>query len=183
MIVFIATVLVAAIAAGVLLETGGKLQERSARTGNQATEQVSSNLFVMNAVGKRNATSDEGLKYLEFYVTLAPGAENIDLGQLRVTILNETVQKNLEHSNEANPDANEFNATEIRDSDGSFTGASPVVSPGDYVKILIDTAVNSMEFAPRSQIDVALVPEIGPQVNYGVTTPPSYGVSKIVVLR
>src|SRR3989338_4516024 len=74
MIVFIATVLVAAIAASVLIDTSGKLQERSSRTGQEATQHVSSNLAVSSIVGKRNATSDTGLKYLEIYLTLAPGA-------------------------------------------------------------------------------------------------------------
>ena len=47
LIVFIAMLLVAAIAAGVLIQTAGSLQEKSLSTGQQARAQISTNARVI----------------------------------------------------------------------------------------------------------------------------------------
>src|ERR1043165_6118399 len=119
MIVFIATVLVAAIAAGVLIDVSGKLQERSSRTGKEATEQVSSNMAVASIVGERNATTDAGLKDLELYTSLAPGAKEVDLGQVRIQLSDGNVLKTLSYNDTASGE-DSFDATAVRDADGSF---------------------------------------------------------------
>jgi len=49
--VFIAMVLVAAIAAGVLINTAGFLQSQSEQTGQQSSSQVADRLQVVNTVG------------------------------------------------------------------------------------------------------------------------------------
>ncbi|MFC6904527.1 archaellin/type IV pilin N-terminal domain-containing protein [Halalkalicoccus tibetensis] len=51
LIVFIAMVLVAAIAAGVLINTAGFLQTQAEDTGIESTEQVSDNINVLSEVG------------------------------------------------------------------------------------------------------------------------------------
>jgi len=160
MIVFIATVLVAAIAAAVLIDTSGKLQERSTRTGQQTTEQVASNVQIESIVGKRNATSAAGLNETEVYITLAPGASTVDLKQLRIHLFNGTKQTVLEWSGTnlctatatgcaantafatdtgayVNATKGKYNATAVRDADGSFSFSSPVMNAGDMVKITL----------------------------------------------
>ncbi len=182
MIVFIATVLVAAIAAGVLIDMSGKLQERSSRTGSEATEQVSSNLAIDSIVGRRDATSDAGLKDLDMYLSLAPGASEVDLGQLKLQMSNGTVLAILSHADTATPAANQFNVTAIRDADSSFTSAAPVMTAGDLVKLTIDLTAQSAEFEPRDNVRLLLEPEVGASVQTGFGTPNSYGVKTIVVL-
>ncbi len=182
MIVFIATVLVAAIAAGVLIDMSGKLQERSSRTGNEATEQVSSNLAIDSLIGRRDATSDAGLKDLDLYISLAPGAREVDLGQLRLQLNNGTVLATLSHADTATPVADQFNATAIRDADSSFTSAAPVMTSGDLIKLTIDLTAQSAEFEPRDSVKLVLVPEVGSSVGTGFSTPNSYGTKTVVVL-
>ena len=51
LIVFIAMVLVAAIAAGVLLNTSGALADRAEQTSRDSTDRVSNRLMVVSAYG------------------------------------------------------------------------------------------------------------------------------------
>jgi flagellin-like protein len=59
LIVFIAMVLVAAIAAGVLLNTAGLLQTQALSTGQESTRQVTNNLQVISEVGYNIAGDDD----------------------------------------------------------------------------------------------------------------------------
>jgi len=79
LIVFIAMVLVAAIAAGVLINTAGFLQSSAEETGQQSSDQVTNRLDVVNTVG--TVTGSGTIDTVEITVKRAPGAGNIDLGQ------------------------------------------------------------------------------------------------------
>ena len=180
MIVFIATVLVAAIAAGVLISTSSDLQERSSRTGQDATEQVSSNLRVESVIGKRDAASG-GLDDLEIYVSLAPGAAEVDLSQVKIQISNATGLTTYSYSATATS-ATENTATALRDADSSFSAANPVMTPGDLVRIDVALDTAGTEFQPRDDIRVVMIPEVGNSVSTGFNTPNSYGTKTVIEL-
>ncbi|WP_232701713.1 archaellin/type IV pilin N-terminal domain-containing protein [Halobacterium wangiae] len=90
LIVFIAMVLVAAIAAGVLINTAGFLQTKSEATGEEATAQVSNRVTVVGATGNVNtvdqddAVDNETIQYVNVTVMRASGAENINLSEATV---------------------------------------------------------------------------------------------------
>lgn len=80
LIIFIAMILVAAIAAGILINTAGFLQNKAEATSHDSTEQVSNQLVVQSAIGQvgpdgTNVTS------LNLTVMLSPGADEIDLAE------------------------------------------------------------------------------------------------------
>ncbi|WP_026190116.1 archaellin/type IV pilin N-terminal domain-containing protein [Halomicrobium katesii] len=80
LIVFIAMVLVAAIAAGVLINTAGFLQSSAEESGEQSSAQVTNRLQVVNAVGSDIETSGTPeVTTVEVTVKKAPGADNVDL--------------------------------------------------------------------------------------------------------
>jgi flagellin FlaB len=78
LIVFIALVLVAAIAAGVLINTAGFLQSQAESTGQDSTQQVSNKIQVQSAIGTAPDGGD-GVDTIKLRLTRAPGADAINL--------------------------------------------------------------------------------------------------------
>jgi flagellin FlaB len=88
LIVFIALVLVAAIAAGVLINTAGFLQSQAEQTGEESTAQVSNNLEVISTVGTISQATDgtEGVNSIQLTAQLAPGSDPIDLNDITIEV-------------------------------------------------------------------------------------------------
>lgn len=79
LIVFIAMVLVAAIAAAVLINTSGQLQDRAQQTGSQATEDVSGGIKVQHMECEVEAGAPNEVTSLRFYLALHSGTSAVDL--------------------------------------------------------------------------------------------------------
>lgn len=113
LIIFIAMVLIAAVAASVLIQTSGILQQQAQSTGKQATQEVSSNLVVKNIEGvraKNNATDMAGnISLLKIRVGLNVGSSPVDLNQLVVTITDGTNTNDLLYANNDRTHGNSMN--------------------------------------------------------------------------
>ena len=94
LIVFIAMVLVAAIAAGVLINTAGFLQTQAEATGEDSTALVSERINVNSEVGIVASGADT-LDELRIAVTGAPGADQIDLAETTLQVVGPGGQENL----------------------------------------------------------------------------------------
>ncbi len=88
LIVFIAMVLVAAIAAGVLINTAGMLQSQAEATGEESSAQVVDRVQVSSVSGSTvtfdtstnlEGDDDEEISLIEMTVFRSPGADDIDL--------------------------------------------------------------------------------------------------------
>jgi flagellin-like protein len=79
LIVFIAMVLVAAIAAGVLVNTAGFLQETAEQTGQESQAQVSDRIDVLSAYGSYDGTN---VASIDFMMKKSAGADAINLEQV-----------------------------------------------------------------------------------------------------
>ncbi|MEL4305010.1 archaellin/type IV pilin N-terminal domain-containing protein [Methanococcoides sp. LMO-2] len=90
LIIFIAMVLVAAVAAAVLIQTSGVLQERASSTGQQAAQEVSSNMMIKSIEGVRSADAggnlSDSVDLLKVKVALNIGSSDIDLNQVVITV-------------------------------------------------------------------------------------------------
>ena len=98
LIVFIAMVLVAAIAAGVLINTAGFLQNQAEDTGTESTEQVADNLNVITEVG--NVSANDNINELRVGVQPAAGSNDINLAELTVQYVSNDDFANLVVANE-----------------------------------------------------------------------------------
>ena len=81
LIVFIALVLVAAIAAGVLINTAGFLQSQAEATGQESTDQVSNNIQLVSASGNGDF-GDQQVEDVTATLQLAPGSDPVRLEEL-----------------------------------------------------------------------------------------------------
>ncbi|KXS44783.1 MAG: archaeal flagellin-like protein [Methanolobus sp. T82-4] len=104
LIIFIAMVLVAAVAAAVLIQTSGVLQQNAQATGKQATQETSSNLQVKEIEGIRARTSPTNMSstvdLLRINVGLNAASEPVDIGQVIITITDGTTTNELVYANE-----------------------------------------------------------------------------------
>lgn len=146
LIVFIAMVLVAAIAAGVLINTAGFLQTQAEATGEESTAQVSDNVQVVSTIGETglndhiNVTEgpdDDSIYRVGMTVQKAPGAGDIDLNTTTIEYLGDEAAT-LTHY-----DADDFdeNGTPI---DVSASGGSDDVFftrsvQGDHDNVLLES--------------------------------------------
>lgn len=84
LIIFIALLLVAAVAAGVLIQTAGSLQQKALSTGNQATGQISTNALVLEVSAVDG--SDQDVENFSMIMKLAPGSDSIKLDDVTLTM-------------------------------------------------------------------------------------------------
>ncbi|MFY4812759.1 archaellin/type IV pilin N-terminal domain-containing protein [Haloarcula sp. AONF1] len=138
LIVFIAMVLVAAIAAGVLINTAGFLQSSAEETGQQSSDQVTNRLQLVNAVGEDIQASSSTINTVKLTVKKAPGAGNIDLGSTIAQWVDSTGSYDLtyEGTYDSNPGGEEFAVADIQDDDGSISGSQVLNDPSDRAAII-----------------------------------------------
>jgi len=184
LIVFIAMVLVAAVAAAVLISTAGNLQQRAQATGMEATAEVSSNLQVTSVYGQRNDTTSDEIYDVKLQVELSSGATAMDLTTLIIRFTDGSTQRNYNHSEAALTDGNGvddvaqtwFNATWLRGQGTNF-----VMQSGDLVEIHFNTYDTGLE--PRQAVALQLLPETGASVLADFRTPATYANDIYITLR
>ncbi|WP_396612957.1 archaellin/type IV pilin N-terminal domain-containing protein [Haloferax sp. S1W] len=120
LIVFIAMVLVAAIAAGVLVNTAGFLQATAEDAGQQSVDKVTNRVEVLNSHGVVGNNST--IKYINMSVRLAAGSSSVDMNETSIKYLSGSEVQQLTNNSSASPLANgsKFRLNEITDDDGSF---------------------------------------------------------------
>ncbi len=168
LIVFIAMVLVAAVAAAVLINTTGTLQQRAQSTGKEATQEVASNLKVTGVYGVRNDTSHD-IYTVNTQVELSAGALPMDLTKLIIR-----------YSDGANVYTYSYGSPGFSTSWVRGTNNSGVMASGDLVQLSFNLGTL---LAPRTSVQVVLIPETGTPVNADFKTPPTYGTDTTITLR
>nr|WP_254921723.1 archaellin/type IV pilin N-terminal domain-containing protein [Halorubrum ezzemoulense] len=140
LIVFIAMVLVAAIAAGVLINTAGFLQSQAESTGEESTDLVSERIEVTSSVGivGPSGADDTPSTLSEVRITTvgAPGADDIDLTDTTVQAVGPGGQQNLVFTDNTVDDSVSSDA-----GSGSVTVSSQIAV--DQQTIEVDIGSNS----------------------------------------
>ncbi|MFC7142285.1 archaellin/type IV pilin N-terminal domain-containing protein [Halosimplex aquaticum] len=140
LIVFIAMVLVAAIAAGVLINTAGFLQTKSEETGQQSGQQVTNRLQVAASTGTHLADSKVGV--VNMTLKKSPGASNIDLENATVQWVGPSGTYNLVNASvDASGADGHFGIVPFKDADESH----PVLNdPDDRMVMVFDLGTDSV---------------------------------------
>ena len=100
LIIFIAMLLVAAVAAGVLLQTAGSLQQKALATGQQAEGEIATNVRVIEVSAVDGSDSD--MENFSMQMKLAPGSDPIKLAEVTFTFSTDTETTTLTYDNTSN---------------------------------------------------------------------------------
>ena len=130
MIVFIALILVAAVAAAVIIQTAEKLQQNAQASGDDTQEQMSTKVILLSTVID---SMTGGAEQLFSTFELAPGSEPIQGDDLAFTVICDDGAGNAVF------DDGDFSGATAHDGDGD-TVATPVITlnPGTTYVVVLD---------------------------------------------
>jgi len=194
LIVFIAMVLVAAVAASVIIQTSENLQQRAYAVGKQTTRDVSTGVRIVGITGYTNAAKDR-IEYLSISIKPRAGSFDIDLDDTNIKIhldklsvlslntssINATVHQNgvfhtLVWGNHSYLNATNFGIIALRDADSSIS-TSYGMSTKDLAMIMINlTAIlsDTEGLATGEEITGSIIPDSGSVGTFLITAPNSY---------
>ncbi len=181
LIVFIAMVLVAAIAAAVLINTAGLLQQRATTTGQEATSQTSTGLQVIGASGTVDSDA-KTVTEVNFTVKLRAGSQDINMNNTVLSYSDDVTAAELLRYTSAN--AENYTTSVIQDEDESH----PVFNAkGDTFKVTVNltgvrngTADAADGLPEGDQATIRLLPATGSSTMYTINVPESLsGMSKV----
>lgn len=188
MIVFIAMVVVAAVAAAVLINTSGNLQRKSQETGSETQDQVSSNTFIRDVIGNVTDGDHDGdveITNVSWYLALAPGSDEVDLENMVVRWKHGSDLHDLTYNATGKESCNNltdgFCVVEVFDASGTATS---VLAGGDRVKVRVALNASQNEaLEPRQSVSVLFMPEVGAPVTADFETPASFSGEDHIVLE
>lgn len=158
-ITFVAVVMVAVVASGVLVSATGELQRRAAETGFAAAQEVVGTLRAVSVYGQRNTTESD-IYDINLYVEAQPGAAPVDLSRLLLRYSDASSSRHYPYGSgdlgvglAGEPQA-WFEATWIR---GDATGTA--LLPGALVELHFN--LYDRDLAPRESAAIHLLPETG----------------------
>ena len=160
LIVFIAMVLVAAIAAGVLVNTAGFLQATAEDAGQESVNKVTNRVEVINQHG--TVGLNDTISNMTLTIRLAAGSSSVNMNTTSIKYLSSNEVQTLTNSSSSETNsagtATEFNLTEVTDDDGSF---GVLNSGNDRYEVTINASAieggdqyNGLNTGDKIQLDI-----------------------------
>ncbi|HDP96562.1 MAG TPA: flagellin [Euryarchaeota archaeon] len=187
LLIFIAMILVAAVAASVLVQTAYKLQQQAESTGDEALQEVATGFRVLSVWGMTDSASAV-IDTIFIKVTLTAGSPGINLADTVIEVTqtiggSTSSEVTLSYSSTA-ADADKFTASVLRDMAPTTTAA--MMTGGDVFQIELDlnsTGGIAMELDVQEQITVVLFPKHGIPTYIEITAPPTLEANSVVTLK
>jgi flagellin-like protein len=159
LIIFIALVLVAAVAAGVLVNTAGELQSRASDTGEDAQAQVSNQIDVVSATG---TVSGSNVTEIVLVVKKSPGSDPIDLSAATIQYTSDTDSATLA----------EGSGFAVENTDGSTVNDKVLSETDERKELVIDVSGPDPRQLPEgSDAQLEIVDQSGASTVYGINVP------------
>ncbi len=169
LIIFIAMILVAAVAAGVLLRTSGSLQSKATATGEQATLEVSTALKIAEVIIIGNATPY--ITEIKLTTRLASGSEELSFSDMILSFQSGNnyvsgIEYNGTFGQPGSANLSDFSVYSLKgDTDNTL-------EDGEIVEIHL-TLNTSYYLLRNTDFEVTLSPETGTSTTVKKTTPKS----------
>ncbi|MEF8820125.1 MAG: archaellin/type IV pilin N-terminal domain-containing protein [Haloferacaceae archaeon] len=162
LIVFIALVLVAAVAAGVLINTAGELQSRASDTGDDAQAQVSNQIDVVSATGEISSSSVDTVTLV---VKKSPGSDPIDLSETTIEYTSSGASETLGYASGG--------ATTSNFTTNPVGGGPTTVLDDTSERIEIEISTSSIEsgLVEGASVELKIVDQSGATTTYGINVP------------
>jgi flagellin FlaA/flagellin FlaB len=175
--VFIAMVVVAAIAAGALINTAGFLQTKSEQTGQESSAQVSNRVQIVSAFGE--VSNNEQVKQVNRTVMRGSGSDDINLSVATIEWIGPDTVQTLteadwsEATKEPGSSGSEphFNVSSIKDADDSV----PVLNTQDdrFTIAMNTTAISGERLGEGEEVKLKLTTQYGAVTLYRANVPQS----------
>jgi len=193
LIVFIAMILVAAVAATVLITTAFKMQQQAEYTGEIAIADVATGFKVVNLAGDRDNPDDsvsagvtlgstDMIEILEIKVGLMAGSPDINVSDVLIEVMGESADVTLRfvdtgagenYSGKAS--ATQFTIEPLRDmAPVNSSDAFAMMTAGDVAKFYINTNATGLQLFTQSSCTIKIIPKHGVPTLVGFTTPAVY---------
>jgi flagellin FlaB len=186
MIVFIAMVLVAAVAAAVLISTANQVREQATSTGDQAINNVAAGFIKQGVNGFVNATN--GLvDSLNVTLRLSAGSPDINMNNVVVKVIVGTTARILTFEDvDAASRLATYYATMPLDVGPAWT-SNQVVTQGDLLNIEIGGAATGfadwiLALGPLTHVQIVITPAFGQPTMIEVNTPETLLGGTVVIL-
>jgi flagellin FlaA/flagellin FlaB len=172
LIIFIAMVLVAAVAAGVLINTAGMLEAKASDTSQDSQAQVSNHIVVVSAVGEVDSAND-AVDTINLTLMKAAGAGDMDLEKASFEYISDNAAVSLKQSHPA---------VNLTNTDGS--GSVVLNSRDDRIVLTIRVDNTDLEgsngLRSGQKAMITIVTASGAKSLYGVNVPQTISNEKYV---
>ena len=204
MMVFIAVILVSAVAAGTLINTAYLVQNQAEETGKLVLKNVATTFDIVDIRGDRFDDAGDpqsALQFLEMQISLGAGSPYLAMENVIIevttaygqAILWFDPQRDFQHEwydydpvDEANlhdaAAAGSYTAQELRDVDSTFYEVPGeeddepdfVISQGCLIRIFIDLAANDITIGSQDWLSLKIIPKHGVPAYTSVIVPESF---------
>jgi len=163
LVVFIAAVVVAAIAASLLLNTALALQVQAEETGEESLDQLTDRVQVVSAIGE---VDDDRVETVKLRVQTAPGTDSVDLEAASVQTVGDGVDPSP-------------SVAVVGDDDAVLTEGSDI----GYVRIYGESGLDEDEgLSPGDEVTVRVTTAAGATTTHVLTVPDSLAGRSVVEL-